>query len=154
MYIDMAREVGFTAGPEHFGYSARAFVADTDEKAQEIGRNFMWTLSHRMRGPREHSDPPGFQSRAATALAQRRPGAAQGKPLTYEELQEINTVVVGTPEIVTRKLKTLVEALNPGYLILTGIDGPIPHKDMMRSLELLGKEVVPALHEVKLHAYA
>ena len=74
--------------------------------------------------------------------------------MTYEELQEINTVVVGTPETVTRKLKTLVEALNPGYLILTGIDGPIPHKDMMRSLELLGKEVVPALHEVKLHAYA
>ena len=61
--------------------------------------------------------------------------------------------MVGNPETVTRKLRTLVEALNPGYLVLVGIDGPIPHKDMMRSLELLGTEVIPALHEIKLQPY-
>ena len=66
MYIDVAREVGFTPGPEHFGYSARAFVADTDEKAQEIGRNFMWTLTHRMRGPGSTAIRP------ASSPAQRR----------------------------------------------------------------------------------
>jgi len=38
VYIDTAREVGFTPGPEHFGYQVRALVADTDEKAQELGR--------------------------------------------------------------------------------------------------------------------
>ena len=27
------------------------------------------------------------------------------------------------------------------------------HKDVMRSIELLGKEVIPALHEVKLQPY-
>jgi alkanesulfonate monooxygenase SsuD/methylene tetrahydromethanopterin reductase-like flavin-dependent oxidoreductase (luciferase family) len=154
MYINTAHEVGFNPGPEHFGYQLRAFVADTDEKAQEIGRNFMWTIDHRLRGPREHNDPPGYQSRAATTLMLRRPGSsARGRAMTYEELQGINTVVVGSPQTVIRKLKTLVEALNPGYLILIGIDGPIPHDDMMRSLELLGKEVVPALHEIKLQPY-
>ena len=34
-----------------------------------------------------------------------------------------------------------------------GIDGPMPHKNVMRSIELLGKEVVPALHEIKLQPY-
>ena len=154
MYIDTAHEVGFTPGPEHFGYQLRCFCADTDETAQEIGRNFMWTVGHRLRGPREHNDPPGYQSRAASVLMTRRPGStARGRAMTYEELQDINTVVVGSPETVTRKLRNLVEALNPGYLILIGVDGPIPHKHMMRSLELLGTEVVPALHEVKLQPY-
>jgi len=30
----------------------------------------------------------------------------------------------------------------------------MPHKDVMRSIELLGKEVVPALHEIALQPYA
>ena len=59
-YIETAHEVGFTPGPEHFGYQIRALVADTDEEAQEIGRNFLWAADHRMRGPREHNDPPGL----------------------------------------------------------------------------------------------
>jgi len=41
VYIDTAREVGFQPGPEHFGYTIRAFCADTDEQAIEIGRTFM-----------------------------------------------------------------------------------------------------------------
>ena len=154
IYIDTAHEVGFKPGPQHFGYQLRALVADTDEKAQEIGRSFMWTLDHRMRGPREHSDPPGYQSRVASTMMKRRPGAAlSGQALGYEQLQELNTIIVGSPETVTRKLATTIERLSPGYLILVGSDGPIPHKDTMRSIELLGKEVVPALHEIKLQPY-
>ena len=29
----------------------------------------------------------------------------------------------------------------------------MPHEDVMRSIELLGKEVIPALHEIKLQPY-
>ena len=154
IYIDTAREVGFKPGPEHFGYQLRAIVADTDEKAQEIGRNFLWTQSHRMRGPREHNDPPGYQSRAAATMARRRPVVGQGgDTLGYEQLQELNTIIVGSPDTVTRKLANTIEHLSPGYLILIGSDGTIPHKDIMRSIELLGNEVVPALHEIKLQPY-
>ena len=38
VYIDTAKEVGFTPGPEHFGYLLRVFCADTDEKAQQSAR--------------------------------------------------------------------------------------------------------------------
>ena len=47
----------------------------------------------------------------------------------------------------------MIEELNPGYMILIGSDGNIPHNDVMRSVELLGKEVVPALHEIQLAPY-
>ena len=32
-------------------------------------------------------------------------------------------------------------------------EGPMPHKDVMRSIELFGKEVIPALHEITLQPY-
>ena len=33
-----------------------------------MGRHFMWHDLHRNRGPREHNDPPGYQSRGAFGL--------------------------------------------------------------------------------------
>ena len=75
VYIDTAKEVGFTPGPEHFGYLLRVFCADTDEKAQRIGETFLWTEHHRNRGPVEHNDPPWLpvpRGRAHPATAPRR----------------------------------------------------------------------------------
>ena len=73
--------------------------------------------------------------------------------MSYEKLQELDTIIIGSPETVTRKLANTIEHLSPGYLILIGSDGNIPHEDIMRSIELLGKEVVPVLHEIKLQPY-
>ncbi len=154
VYVDTAKEVGFKPGPEHFGYLLRVLAADTDEKAQEIGRNFMWTEEHRNKGPREHSDPPGYQSRESVKIQQNLPGAGGfGKRMSYEKLQEVNNIIVGSPETVTRKLTHIIERLNPGYLHIYGNDGDMSHEDSMRSIELLGKEVIPALHEIKLQPY-
>jgi alkanesulfonate monooxygenase SsuD/methylene tetrahydromethanopterin reductase-like flavin-dependent oxidoreductase (luciferase family) len=152
IYIDTAYQAGFNPGPEHFGYQLRAVVADTDEKAQEIGRGFLWNVEHRMRGPAEHNDPPGYQSRVASELNRRRAGGP-ARRMTYEDLQEVGAIVVGSPDTVIKKLTKTVEQLNPGYLILIGSDGSIAHKDVRRSIELLGREVIPALHEIKLQAY-
>ena len=159
VYIDTAKEEGYPAGPEHFGYLLRCLVADTDEKAIEIGREFMWTLGHRNRGPAEHNDPPGYQSRAAVAVKAQRPtgsvagAGGLGVGLSYEELQGVNNIIVGSPETVTRKLTEIIDGLNPGYIHLYGNEGAMEHKDVMRSIELLGHEVIPALHEIKLQPY-
>ena len=80
-------------------------VADTDEKAQEIGKGFLWAQQHRMRGPVEHVDPPGYQSRVASQMSSRRLGAGGGPPMTYQDLQDVNAVVVGSPQTVISKLK-------------------------------------------------
>ncbi len=156
VYIDTAHQAGFNPGPEHFGYQLRAVVADTDEKAHEIGRGFLWNVEHRMRGPAEHNDPPGYQSREALKIKMSRPTIGTGtigRRLSYQELQDAYNMIIGSPEAGIKKLANTVEQLNPGYLILIGSDGSIAHKDVMRSIELLGREVIPALHEIKLQAY-
>ena len=73
--------------------------------------------------------------------------------MDYEALQEVGAIIVGSPETVIKKLTNTVKQLNPGYLILTGSDGNIAHKDVMRSIQLLGQEVIPALHEIELQPY-
>ena len=154
VYVDTAKEVGFQPGPEHFGYLLKVLVADTDEKAQEIGRTFMWTDNNRNRGPIEHNDPPGYQSREAVQIQRTLPGVGQfGKRMTYEGLQAVETLIVGSPDTVTRKLTSIIERLNPGYLHIYGNEGDMAHEDVMRSIELLGREVIPALHEIQLQPY-
>ena len=156
IYIDTARETGFQAGPEHYGYLVKVLVADTDEKAQEIGRHFTWVENHRMKGPREENDPPGYQSRDAVKIQTAVSGGGgrgAGKRLSYEDQQELNTLIVGSPQTVIKKLTRIMDDLNPGYMLLYGNDGEMPHKDSMRSIELLGQEVIPALHETKLQPY-
>ena len=157
VYIDTAREAGFKAGPEHYGYLVKVLVADTDEKAQEIGRHFMWIDKHRMKGPAEHNDPPGYQSREAVKIMTSLPGAGRSgglsRDLSYEDQQELNTLIVGSPQTVIRKLAGIMDKLSPGYLLIFGNDGRMPHRDVMCSIELIGKEVIPALHEIKLQPY-
>jgi alkanesulfonate monooxygenase SsuD/methylene tetrahydromethanopterin reductase-like flavin-dependent oxidoreductase (luciferase family) len=129
----------------------------TNEKAIEIGRQFMWTENHRQRGPREHNDPPGYQSREALKVKMSRPTIGTGtfgRKMDYDELRAVNNIIVGKPDTVIKKLTEIIERLNPGYLHIYGNEGPMAHKDVMRSIELFGREVVPTLHELKLQPYA
>jgi alkanesulfonate monooxygenase SsuD/methylene tetrahydromethanopterin reductase-like flavin-dependent oxidoreductase (luciferase family) len=150
IYHETAHEVGFEPGPEHFGYLMRCLVADTDEKAQKIGRTFLWTENHRNRGPIEFNDPPGYQSREAMRIKMSRPligTGTMGRRMTYEELQEAHNIVVGSPETVIKKLRYVKKDLKPGYILIYGNEGNMRHEDVMRSIELFGTKVIPALKE-------
>ena len=54
----------------------------------------------------------------------------------------------GNPDTVTENLKYILKELDPGYLLIYGNEGPMAHDDVMRSIDLLGKEVIPALKEM------
>jgi alkanesulfonate monooxygenase SsuD/methylene tetrahydromethanopterin reductase-like flavin-dependent oxidoreductase (luciferase family) len=150
IYHETAHEVGFEPGPEHFGYLMRCLVADTDEKAQNIGRTFLWTENHRNRGPIEFNDPPGYQSREAMRIKMSRPligTGTMGRRMSYEDLQEAHNIIVGSPETVIKKLRYVKKDLKPGYILIYGNEGNMRHEDVMRSIELFGTKVIPALKE-------
>ena len=150
IYFETAREEGYEPGPEHFGYLIRCLVADTDEKAQEVGRTFLWTETHRQRGPVEFNDPPGYQSREALRIKMSRPTIGTGtvgRRMSYEELQDAHNIIVGSPETVIQKLRYIKQTLDPGYMLIYGNEGNMAHEDVMRSVELLGTKVIPAVKE-------
>ena len=67
--------------------------------------------------------------------------------LTYEELQDAYHLIVGSPETVIRKLRHIKGRLGIGALLLEAQAGQMSHPTTMRSIELFGREVIPALKE-------
>lgn len=45
-------------------------------------------------------------------------------------------------------MRHILETLRPGCLIFWDRDGAMPHEDPMRSLKLMGQEVIPAVREM------
>jgi alkanesulfonate monooxygenase SsuD/methylene tetrahydromethanopterin reductase-like flavin-dependent oxidoreductase (luciferase family) len=116
----------------------------------------MWTEHHRQRGPREHNDPSGYQSREALKVKMSRPiigTGTFGRAMGYDDLRAGNNIIVGNRETVIKKLTEIIQRLNLGYLHMYGNEGPMAHQDVKRSIELLGKEVIPALHDIELQPY-
>ena len=142
-----AAEEGYQPGPETVAFMVCCLVADTDEKAQEEGKHFLWRMGHPLRGPREYFAPPGYVTPMGNQLrARARPTPLN--QLSYSELQERDHLIVGSPDTVTRKLKHIKDQLGIGSLLLEAQAGRLSHEATMRSIELLGREVIPALKEV------
>jgi len=145
-YREEAAAVGWEPGPDKFAFMICCHVNDTEEKAQEAGKAFMWRMGHPLRGPREYWSPPGYMSRAGAA-ASTLPRASSLNEMSYQELQERNHLVVGNPDSVIKKLRSIKDQLGIGALLLEAQAGRLSHQDTLRSLELLGKEVIPALKD-------
>jgi alkanesulfonate monooxygenase SsuD/methylene tetrahydromethanopterin reductase-like flavin-dependent oxidoreductase (luciferase family) len=176
IYADRAAANGWQAGPENFGYVVPAFVADTEERAQELGRGFVFGGGQNAFSRPEHTLPPGYNSKAATRrLAEAGEGATTWTGLAaarranqlgdywppetdlasirrklargLERAQEGHTVLIGTPDQVAAKAKRVLSITRPGVLIFLHVQGPVGNADRMRSLQLLADHVVPDLRE-------
>ena len=66
---------------------------------------------------------------------------------TIDDLREASGFVVGTPKEVVQRLKEIITRLGVGHMLFEGQYGGLPHDLTMRSIELMGKEVLPALRK-------
>ncbi len=149
IYREAAAEANKPVTENNFGYLICCYVADNDAKAQEESKHFLWRMGETTRGPREYFAPVGYRSKVAAQMAARRRTSGP-KPLgqqTVEELQENYHVIAGTPDTVIKKLKYLKDELDMGHLIFYGQESRMSHDATMRSIELFGKEVMPAIRE-------
>lgn len=55
---------------------------------------------------------------------------------------------VGSPETVARKIAAAAKTLSLARFDLKYSNGPMPHEQMMRSIELIGTEVAPRVHDL------
>jgi alkanesulfonate monooxygenase SsuD/methylene tetrahydromethanopterin reductase-like flavin-dependent oxidoreductase (luciferase family) len=170
LYADVAAQEGYQAGPENFGYLQRVIVAETEEKAQELGKGFMYGGGIFTFARPEWAYPAGYNSKAAT----RRLARVFTDPKTGQQLRRVTPsdsaedieetrrhiyasyqaeldnqqIIVGTPQTVIAKLRKFIEVLRPGIFALWYAHGPSSHEDRMTSLRLLGQEVLPAMREM------
>jgi alkanesulfonate monooxygenase SsuD/methylene tetrahydromethanopterin reductase-like flavin-dependent oxidoreductase (luciferase family) len=163
IYADEAARNGFQAGSENFGYFVQTALADTEDKAQEVGRSYYFGGGHLSFSHHAYAMPPGFTSATAVErIAARQRGPLTGKPpkapleadarraMAYESYlksQSNNEMLVGTPDSVIPRLKTILEVTRPGILILSAPQGNTSHEDRRRSMALIAEHVLPAIRE-------
>ena len=168
-YGEVAKETGFEAGPEHFGCVVRVHVEATDEQAYDVGRKFLQGpgnpfLEGNEAPVRRHVQGlPGLSARDPGRLlptarnaptlearglkAQHRLSRETDFSSTYDNQLRRQKMIVGSPKTVIEKLKVAMETVRAGSMVFWGGDGSMTHEDSMRSLTLLGQEVLPALRE-------
>src|ERR1700682_3755228 len=152
IYDNAAAEAGYTAGPDYHGLLKQIHVAETEEKAIENARQFMWMqgeftgLAHPV-----WSTPSGYGSpvnrRAFVEFASGRATNPRGRPSLEKQMEEL-MIIAGTPKQVIAKLRILLEETRPGILGFWGNDGSVTHQDAKTCIRLLGQEVMPAVREI------
>ena len=171
-YAEHAREHGYEAGPQHRGYLFKVHVEATDELAYEVGRKYIQGppnpfLEGNQGGvhrylqnlpglaPRNRTMPAAALNRATAYSRGLAPPPESGtlstierSAGTYEQQVERMTIIAGSPKTVIEKLRHILELLRPGSIILWDGEGAMSHEDAMRSMKLMGEEVLPAVREI------
>jgi alkanesulfonate monooxygenase SsuD/methylene tetrahydromethanopterin reductase-like flavin-dependent oxidoreductase (luciferase family) len=177
-YDECAREFGYEAGPQHRGYLFKVHVDETEELAHEVGRKFLTGpgnifLEGSSGDAKKHlQDLPGMTDRknllptggvrhVADARGHKVERDPNFKPLaldgadrfkdvdeTYQDLLDEEAIITGTPKTVIPKIRHVLETLRPGSAFFWDGDGSMTHEDSMRSLRLMGEEVLPAVREI------
>jgi len=157
LYHDTAAELGYVSGTQNVAYLWKVHVDETDEKAEEVARKYLSGVSNPFISGNEGQvnqaiqNLPGHTSRsarktAATAFGPLGRFGTNRRP--FEEQAEDYTIIAGTPKTVIPKIRHVMEYLRPGSIFFWDGDGAMSHDDQMRSLRLMGEEVIPALKEI------
>jgi hypothetical protein len=94
---------------------------------------------------------PGHTSRRSKRLAAAAFGPKGRLGVTrrpYEDQVQDLSIISGTPKTVIPKIRQVLEYLRPGSIFFWDGDGAMTHEDSMRSLRLMGEEVIPAVREI------
>jgi len=143
-YRQGAAEAGHAVTPDNLGFLICAVSADTKARALEAGRHFVWRMGPTLRAPVEYMSPVGMRSREASRFALK----ARGRPLaslSYDELLAEHFIIAGTPDEVAEKFTHVQRELGIGHLLIEAQESKMDHPTTMRSIELMGAKVIPAV---------
>ncbi len=172
-YGDIAGEEGYEAQSQHRGYLFKVHVDETEELADATARKYIQGPSNPFLEGNQGQvrsfiqNLPGMTSRtnllptvtsfaaAAARGRQKEHLAAVGEKQdsadflgTFEEQTNKMSIITGTPDTVIPKIRHVLEYLRPGSIFFWDGDGAMNHDDAMRSLRLMGEEVIPAVREM------
>jgi alkanesulfonate monooxygenase SsuD/methylene tetrahydromethanopterin reductase-like flavin-dependent oxidoreductase (luciferase family) len=157
LYHDTAAEEGYESGTQNVAYLWKVHVDETEELAEAAGRKYLSGVSNPFLAGNEGAvnpaimNLPGHTSRTSRKLAATAFGPAgrfgtNRRP--YEDQVNDYTIISGTPKTVLPKIRHVLEYLRPGSVFFWDGDGAMTHEDQMRSLRLMGEEVIPAVREM------
>jgi alkanesulfonate monooxygenase SsuD/methylene tetrahydromethanopterin reductase-like flavin-dependent oxidoreductase (luciferase family) len=149
-YRERARTNGWEAPNDRMAYAALVYTGETDEEGMAGARKLMWYIESNHVAP-QFVNPPGYVSASVAAKTLRDGGSNYGhrKP-NLEELLSRGIVMAGNPDTVFNQIKSLYDRNGGfGHLLVMGQAGFLDHKETLKGIDLLAKEVYPRLKELK-----
>ena len=141
---------GYTPRHEQIGWGIGVYVAETDARAVEEYEPHFWYYARNLLRTRDtFQNPPGHSSvESVMSVVEARRRTRPGNLSRWEEVEQANYVVVGSPRTVADRLKAIALETGLGTLIPNFVLGDLPHHLTRRSIELFAKEVMPKLRDV------
>ena len=155
-YAQVMEKHNQTYTPFNMGVLLSVYVSETDEQAKAEAEKPIWYFlrnclkGHLRQKGKSMTFGPGVPSQSlrsweAFLHAPRSSGKMLGDAESWDELEERNSIIVGSPETVREKLWGFIEEAQVGNLLIqfhfSNMDDALARK----SMKLFAEEVAPAL---------
>ena len=149
---------GDTYRPHRFGILMSAYVSESDKQAREECEEGVWYFlknclkGHLRREGRQLTFGPGVPYIPAPAWKEYLKGYKPGRRLlgdieNWEELDASQSIIVGGPETVYRRIWKMIEQAKVGNLLIQFHIGNMPADITRRSMALFSQKVAPTLRQ-------
>ena len=157
-FAEILAQHGDTYQPSRFGILMSAYVSENDQQARAECEEGVWYFlknclkGHLRREGRQLTFGPGVPYIPAQAwrdfLKHSQPGRKLlGDVESWEELEASQSIIVGGPETVCRRIWKMIEQARVGNLLIQFHIGNLPAELTRKSMALFAREVAPVLRE-------
>jgi alkanesulfonate monooxygenase SsuD/methylene tetrahydromethanopterin reductase-like flavin-dependent oxidoreductase (luciferase family) len=155
-FAQVLAERGDAYEPSRFGILMSAYVSESDQQAREECEESVWYFlknclkGHLRREGRQLTFGPGVPYIPAPAWREFLKTSQPGRKLlgdveNWEELDASQSIIVGSPETVYRRIWKIVEQAKVGNLLIQFHLGNLPSELTRKSMSLFAHKVAPAL---------
>ena len=150
-YNQWCQEAGWQPTPDQIVYRASILLAETDRQAQDRLEGLKAIgLGERGMDLRSSVTQAVFAARDGKEFDRRNPdGAASGAQGTYQAVRARRGLLtfVGGPDTIVKQLKSFHDQCGVGVVDLGFQQLGVDHREVMKEIELFGREVLPRLKE-------
>ena len=150
-YWEIVSQRGLPANPLRVGFLQNVVVSESDSQAERDYAEHVEYFFHKCLGaiPPHWLTPPGYIDYAGLEQLFRDPReielAARWGQMRYQDFVDNQIVIGGGPATVRDQLREMVKELRIGNLLLMVQMGSMPHELALKNIDLLAREVLPAL---------
>ena len=151
-FWNQVAEMGAEPNPYRAGFLQLVAVSESDAQAEEeyaeAASYFFNRALHVYNG---FSDAPGYRSLRSLQAGLRPqvgPAAAAARGQSFKELVAEGNIIAGSPESVTEQLRTVIEDLRVGHLMLLAHFGNLKKEQVLKNTRLLAERVLPNLRDM------